>query len=43
MTTFTDSESKTLLHSDWMDQFDLHLYMVTRHAHLNFCVLINIL
>ena len=26
-----------------MDQFDLHLYMVTRHAHLNFCVLINIL
>jgi len=34
-TTFTDSEGKTLLHSDRMDQFDGHLYVITRHAHLN--------
>ena len=34
-TTFTDSEGKTLLHSDRMDQFDGHFYVITRHAHLN--------
>ena len=34
-TTLTDSEGKTLLHSDGMDQFDGHLYVITRHAHLN--------
>ena len=31
---FTDSEGKTLLHSYGMDQFDGHLYVITRHAHL---------
>ena len=34
-TTFTDSECKTLLHSDRMDQLDSHFYVITRHAH--FC------
>ena len=34
-TTFTDSEGQTLLHSDRMDQFDGHFYVITRHAHLN--------
>ena len=27
---FTDSEGKTLLHSYGMDQFDGHLYVITR-------------
>ena len=31
---FADSEGKTLLHSYGMDQFDGHLYVITRHAHL---------
>ena len=29
-----DSEGKTLLHSDRVDQLDGHLNVVTRHAHL---------
>ena len=33
-TTLTDSECKTLLHSDRVDQLDGHLYVITRHAHL---------
>src|SRR5699024_7603883 len=33
--TFTDSETKSLLHSYWMDQFNCHFYVISRHAH--FC------
>ena len=33
-TTLTDSECKTLAHSDWVDELDCHLYVITRHAHL---------
>ena len=29
------AKRKTLLHSDRMDQFDGHLYVITRHTHLN--------
>ena len=36
-TTFTNSECKTLLHSDRMDQFDSHFYVITRHAHFCTC------
>ena len=36
-TTFTDSEGKTLLHSDGMDELDGHLDVIARHAHLNAC------
>ena len=32
--TLTDSEGKTLLHSDRMDQLDAHLNVIARHAHL---------
>lgn len=31
----TDSEGKTLLHSDRMDQLDAHLYVIAGHAHLS--------
>ena len=34
-TTFTDSEAKTLLHSDWVDEFYCHFDVITWHAH--FC------
>ena len=30
---FTDSETKTLLHSYWMNQFYSHLYVIARHTH----------
>ena len=30
----TDSETKSLLHSYWMDQLNCHLYVIARHAHL---------
>ena len=30
---FTDSEAKSLLHGDVMDQFNLNLDVVARHAH----------
>lgn len=32
---FTDSETKTLLHSYWMNQLYGHLYVIARHTHLN--------
>ena len=31
----TDSETKTLLHSYWMNQLYGHLYVIARHTHLN--------
>ena len=31
---FTDSETKTLLHSYWMNQLYGHLYVIARHTHL---------
>ena len=31
----TDSETKSLLHSYGMDKINLHLYVITRHAHLS--------
>ena len=33
--TFADSESKTLLHSDGVNEFDGHFYVITGHAHLS--------
>ena len=35
--TFSDSECKTLFHSDWMDKFDSHFDVVTRHTHFCTC------
>ena len=32
-TTFTDSESKTLFHSDWVNKFNCDFYVITRHTH----------
>src|SRR5665647_13467 len=32
---FTDSELKSLYHSDRSDQFDSHNYVVTRHNHFS--------
>src|SRR5699024_5279366 len=32
--TLTDSESQTFLHSYWMDQFNCHCNVISRHAHL---------
>ena len=33
--TLTDSEGKTLLHSDGVDELDGHLDVIARHAHLS--------
>ena len=35
MSTFTDSETKTLLHSYLVDKLNCHFYVIARHAH--FC------
>ncbi len=35
MAALTNSEGKTLLHSDRVDQLDGHLNVITRHAHLS--------
>ena len=32
---FTDSETKSLLHSYWMDQFNSHFYVIARHTHFS--------
>ena len=36
-TTFTDSESQTFFDSDRGDEFNVHGYVITRHAHFNAC------
>src|SRR5476651_491721 len=33
--TFTDCETQTLVHRDWMDQGNNHVDVVARHYHLN--------
>ncbi|SFL06409.1 hypothetical protein SAMN05518863_11924, partial [Candidatus Pantoea symbiotica] len=32
---FTDCETQTLIHSDWLDQSNGHFYVVAWHYHLN--------
>jgi len=32
---FTDCETQTVVHRDWVDQGNNHVHVVTRHYHLN--------
>ena len=32
---FADREGKTLLHSDWSNKFNIHIYVIAGHTHFN--------